>query len=125
MLISRCFICIHDYIEGLEQNVENIGKIFTSITTELNKELDLIKIRTKWSKEVVKTYDALFVLVNGESLSFYGAEGRFAVLYDEFGFIPSDDKDDTGQSHGELIGYDILQQLIQQLYFLMDRGASN
>lgn len=113
-----------DYIEGLEQNVENIGKIFTTITTELNEELDLIKSELNEVKEVVKTYDALFVLVNGESLSFYGAEGRFAVLYDEFGFIPSDDKDDTGQSHGELIGYEYIAAVNPTVIFLMDRGAA-
>jgi iron complex transport system substrate-binding protein len=113
-----------DYMEGLERNVANLAKIFPSIAEDLNSELDHIKSEISTLSEITEAYDALFILVNGETLSFFGAEGRFAVLYDEFGFMPSDEKDDGGETHGELVGYEYIAAVNPSIIFLMDRGAA-
>jgi len=113
-----------DYMEGLERNVANLAKIFPSIAEDLNTELDKIKSEISTLSEITEAYDALFILVNGETLSFFGAEGRFAVLYDEFGFMPSDEKDDGGETHGELVGYEYIAAVNPSIIFLMDRGAA-
>ena len=113
-----------EYIEGLERNVENLGKIFPNIQEALDEELTKIKSEIAAIADVTETYDALFILVNGSTLSFYGSNGRFAVLYDEFGFMPSDEKDDTGQSHGDLVGYEYVAAINPSIIFLMDRGAA-
>ncbi|MCD4826575.1 MAG: ABC transporter substrate-binding protein [Acholeplasmataceae bacterium] len=113
-----------EYIESLENNILNLGKIFTSIQTELDQEIENIKTKINEIHDITNTYDALFILVNGATLSFYGRDGRFAVLYDEFGFIASDDRDDNGQTHGELVGYEYIASINPSIIFLMDRGAA-
>lgn len=113
-----------EYMESLEQNILNLGKIFTSIQPNLDQEITTIKSKINEIHELSNTYDALFILVNGATLSFYGKDGRFAILYDEFGFIASDDRDDNGQTHGELVGYEYIAAINPSIIFLMDRGAA-
>lgn len=113
-----------EYSEGLSRNVDNLGKIFPNVKEDLDQELLSITQKMNEIKEVTTAYDALFILVNGESLAFYGSDGRFAVLYDEFGFTPSDEKEDSGETHGELIGYEYIAAINPSVIFLMDRGAA-
>ena len=39
------------------------------------------------SKKVAKSHKALFIMVNNGQMSFFANDGRFAVLYDEFGLF--------------------------------------
>lgn len=112
------------YIEGMTRNVENLAKIFPSVATELEAEmLDITTAMTE-IKDVAKDHEALFIMVNGEALSFYGPNGRFAVLYDEFGFIAADPLAEEGGSHGNVIGYEYVASVDPEILFLLDRGVA-
>lgn len=112
------------YMECLKLNTDNLGKIFPTIKADLDREFLTIKAEINDIHLVAKNHDALFVLVNGSTLSFYGRDGRFSVLYDEFGFKTSVEKEDSGQSHGDLIGYEYIAAVNPSIIFLMDRGAA-
>lgn len=112
------------FMECLERNIENLSKIFPTIKAELDREILTIKSKINDVHLVAKNHDALFILVNGSTLSFYGREGRFSILYDEFGFKPSVEKEDSGQTHGDLIGYEYIAAVNPSIIFLMDRGAA-
>lgn len=113
-----------EYIESMTRNAMNLAKIFPSVSDDINDKLNELTADIVLIKEEVKTYEALFVMVNGESLSFYGPTGRFAVLYDEFGFIPADANAEEGGSHGNVIGYEYVAAVNPQILFLLDRGAA-
>lgn len=113
-----------EYSEGLSRNVENLGKIFPDVKDELDTKLNQLLDDMDVISEVAKDYEALFILVNGESLSFYGPTGRFAVLHDEFGFIAADAQAEEGGSHGAVVGYEYVAAVNPAVLFLMDRGAA-
>lgn len=113
-----------EYIEGLERNATNLGKIFPDIKAELNTEVQKIKTNIQDIHDVAINYEALFIMVNGEAISFYGPNGRFAVLYDEFGFKPADTKSGEGGSHGDVKSYEYVASVNPQIIFLLDRAAT-
>ncbi len=113
-----------EYSEGLSRNVLNLGEIFPSVEDELNDELSNVLSHMEEIKTVGQNHSALFILVNGEALSFYGPEGRFAVLHDEFGFIAADDQAEEGGSHGNVVGYEYVAAVNPEILFLLDRGAA-
>jgi len=113
-----------EYSEGLTRNVENLGLIFPDVADLLDAQLTILTSGMETIKETAQNYEALFILVNGESLSFYGPTGRFAVLHDEFGFIPADSNAEEGGSHGAVVGYEYVAAVNPEVLFLMDRGAA-
>ncbi len=113
-----------EYEEGLSRNANNLKAIFPSVAEDIESALDDLTTDMATIREVTKSHEALFILVNGQSLSFYGTNGRFAVLYDEFGFAPADDSADTGGSHGDLVGYEYVSAVDPDVLFLLDRAAA-
>ena len=113
-----------EYLEGMMRNVENLAKLFPSVADELQDELQELTTSMSEIKAVAKDHEALFIMVNGEALSFYGPNGRFAVLYDEFGFIAADALAEEGGSHGNVIGYEYVASVDPEILFLLDRGVA-
>lgn len=113
-----------EYLESMTKNAINLGKVFPDVAEQINEKLTQLTSEMAAIKEMVKTSEALFVMVNGESLSFYGPQGRFAVLYDEFGFVPADANAEEGGSHGNVIGYEYVASVNPEILFLLDRGAA-
>ncbi len=113
-----------EYLEGLTRNAQNLAKIFPSVADDLQNTLDEIVDDMTIISDMTNTHEALFILVNGQALSFYGPTGRYAVLYDEFGFIPADDNVDSGGSHGDLVGYEYVSAVDPEVLFLLDRAAA-
>ena len=113
-----------EYIESMTQNAHNLAKIFPTVANDIESKLNATTTAMTEIKEVAKNHEALFIMVNGESLSFYGPVGRFAVLYDEFGFIAADPKAEEGGSHGNVIGYEYVASVNPEVLFLLDRGVA-
>lgn len=113
-----------EYLESLTKNANNLAKIFPSVATEIDNKLAEITTKLTTIKASTQAHSALFVMVNGESLSFYGPNGRFAALYDEFGFMPADANAEEGGSHGNVIGYEYVAAVNPEILFLLDRGAA-
>lgn len=113
-----------EYIEGVTRNANYLAKLFPSIAHQLELELSEITQAISTIKNVAQNHQALFIMVNGESLSFYGPNGRFAALYDEFGFLPSDNNVEEGGSHGNVVAYEYVAQVNPEILFLLDRGVA-
>lgn len=111
------------YIEGLERNAHNLAKIFPGVAFELGVEVQTIKAEMNAVKEVAKSHEALFIMVNNGQMSFFANDGRFAVLYDEFGFLPADDRPDEASQHGDVQSHEYVKQVNPEVIFIMDRGA--
>lgn len=112
------------YKEGLIQNANNLAKIFPTVADEILETLDELILGMETVQDVAKDFNALFIMVNGESLSFYGPYGRFAMLHNEFGFNPADDRSEEGGSHGSVVGYEYVAKVNPEILFLLDRGVA-
>lgn len=117
-----------DYIEGIEHNAEQLGKIFPSISETLETEIASLKVGMERVKAVAQNFNALFVMLNGTQISFFptsGSNARFAVVHDEFGFIAADPYEDSGSSaHGNVAGYEYIRSVNAQILVVLDRGAA-
>lgn len=113
-----------EYQEGMIRNANNLAKIFPTVADAIEAELDAILEEMETIKLSAQAHEALFIMVNGEALSFYGPHGRFAALYDEFGFIPADPRAEEGGSHGNVIGYEYVASVNPEILLLLDRGVA-
>lgn len=112
------------YLTSVTRNVENLKLLFPSITDALNANLTTITSNFTHFNTLIDALDAMLIMVNGNSLSTYGSLSRFSVLYNEFGFIPSDTQMESTQSHGELISYEYIRQINPSVIFIIDRGLA-
>jgi iron complex transport system substrate-binding protein len=113
-----------EYVESMNRNATNLAKIFPTVAEDIHAKMDAIEVSMGAIKNIAKNHEALFIMVNGEALSFYGPNGRFASLYDEFGFIPADPAAEEGGSHGNVIGYEYVASVNPEILFLLDRGVA-
>ncbi len=56
------------------------------------------------------------------SLSIYGIDSRFGMLYDDFGFAPADENIDSS-THGQKISYEYIVEKDPDYIFVLDMGA--
>lgn len=114
-----------EYLEGVSRNVINLAKIFPSIKTKLDTEFSTLKAGMDAVKEVAKNHEALFIMLNGEQLSFFPANGRFAAVHDEFGFGVSDPEyGQEGGSHGNLANHEYISSVNPEIILIIDRGSA-
>ena len=102
----------------------NIGKIFTSVTDDIDAILEEIETRIAAIHGVASTHEALFILSNGDALSAYGNVGRYNSIYTDFGFIQAVDGLENSGSHGTPINKEYLTEHDPEIIFIMDRAAA-
>lgn len=114
-----------EYLEGVARNAENIGKIFPSIKDDLAQEIASLSAGMDDVKTIAQNYKALFIMMNGEQMSFFPANGRFAVIHDEFGFDVADPNfANNGGSHGNQGNHEYIRSVNPQVILVVDRGSA-
>ncbi|CCV64155.1 iron chelate uptake ABC transporter, solute-binding protein [Alteracholeplasma palmae J233] len=115
-------------IEAHKENVLNLGKLFPSVKSDLEKEMTIIETKFNEINEVAKQHQALFLLSNGKALSVFGkgTSSRYNVIHKEFGF--QDARATSGQedagSHGVAINLEALTNINPEVIFILDRAAA-
>lgn len=114
-----------NYVATLTSNIDRLSAIFPEKSDVLHAALDEIATRTAAVKKTVqaKGYDGLVVMANDGKLSTFGAGSRFAIAYDDFGFIPSDTKI-TAATHGQSSSFEYIAQTNPGFLFVIDRSAA-
>lgn len=110
-----------NYIESFSESMDIYGKVFN----KEDKAEELIKEVTEKAEEVkAKTsgMNASVVMVNGRSISAFGNESRYGLIFNELGFGMSDSelKDST---HGQEVSFEYLIEKNPQYLFVVDRNA--
>ncbi len=103
---------------------ENLGKIFYSLKSELNTYIDEFNFSVTAIKQKSTGKDALFLLVNDDNLSVFGSGSRYGVIYNEFGFNPSDPGAQTLESHGNIVSFEYVSAVNPSIIFLLDRSQA-
>ncbi|MGL4762517.1 MAG: siderophore ABC transporter substrate-binding protein [Sarcina sp.] len=111
-----------DHFGALEHNVKTLGKIFDK-EEESMQELENIKTRTNAIAKKTKDLDgkALVTMVQDGEISAFGAESRFGMIYNEFGFKQADENIDT-QDHGQTVASEYILSKNPDYLFVIDKG---
>lgn len=111
------------YLESLESNVNIIGQIFgkedaaTSKLKELNKRVEEVGKKIK-----EQGFNALATIITDGSMSVYGAGSRFSIIFEKFGFVPTDENIEVSK-HGQNITYEYLLAKNPNYLFVVDKSA--
>ncbi|WP_041395722.1 siderophore ABC transporter substrate-binding protein [Parasphaerochaeta coccoides] len=114
-----------NYVVTLAENIDRLSTIFPEKSAVLHDALDEITSRVAVVRKAVqsKGYDGLVVMANDGKLSTFGAGSRFAIAYDDFGFIPSDSKVEAS-THGQSSSFEYVAQVNPSFLFVIDRSAA-
>ena len=76
------------------------------------------------NKEVTELgVNALVTLTNEGAISAYGANSRFGIIHNSFGFAEADTNIESTGSHGAKVSFEYIADLNPDYLFVVDRGA--
>lgn len=112
-----------DYLNSIKSNAKVLGEIFDK---EKEVEEKLANIDTRVNEIKAKVVDnnlnALATMISDGSMSVYGAGSRFNIIYNELGFVPTDENIEVS-NHGQSISYEYLAEKNPDYLFVIDKGA--
>lgn len=112
-----------DYLNSIKNNADVLGKIFDK-EKEVAEKISTIDTRVNEIKSKVteNNLNALAAMVTDGSMSVYGAGSRFNIIFNELGFVPTDDSLEVS-NHGQSISYEYLAEKNPDYLFVIDKGA--
>lgn len=108
-----------------KQIFNNLGKIFTNIKDNLNKEIADFELAFTEISEIAKSKRAMFIMLNGSKISDFSHEqSRYGTLFNEFGFLVArlENATEITSSHGREIGFEAIDEINPEIIFIMDRA---
>lgn len=111
------------YMDGLEKNVTDLGRIFGRETVAAQKMADLKK-RIADAKAIAANHEAraLILLTNDGSMSAYGKGSRFGLIHDVLGIREADENIKVS-IHGQEVGYEYIAKIDPDIIYVVDRTA--
>ncbi len=110
--------------EGLARNAEILGKIFPDAKEGLDAGITELKQGFAEISAKAKDTNTLFLMIGPGFVTFYGKEGRYAMVHREFGFKPADEETEAKGSHGADVSVEYIKTKNPQAILLLDRNAS-
>jgi len=111
------------YLESLESNVNIIGQIFGKEDAAISKLKELNKrVEDVGQKVKEQGFNALATIITDGSMSVYGAGSRFSIIFEKFGFVPTDENIEVSK-HGQNITYEYLLAKNPNYLFVVDKSA--
>lgn len=110
-----------NYMKTFSESMNVYGEIFDKKekADELVKE---VTVKAEEIKAKTENLNASAVMVNGRSLSAFGAKSRYGLLFNELGFKEADSN--LGEStHGQEISFEYLIEKNPEYIFVVDRNA--
>ena len=107
--------------ESTMTNIETLGTVFDSEKIAKEKVAALTKQRETLEKTAKNSgKKGLMSLVNEGSLSVFGPESRFGIIYEGFGVLPADDTIKPSP-HGQEVSYEYVLEKNPDILFVVDR----
>lgn len=110
------------YYEDSVKNIKLIAEIF-GCEDEVNKKLEEIDSKIAKTKEKVNGAEALTLMVNEGNLSVYSDNSRFALAYQNLGFVTADDTIEDS-THGQNISFEYLAKVNPEYILVIDRNMA-
>ncbi|MCK0111798.1 ABC transporter substrate-binding protein [Ornithinimicrobium sp. F0845] len=112
-------------IPATEERVVQLGSIFDKETEAQELMDDLTaQIEEVGTQAAATGETALFVQVSGGTASAYGPGSRFGIVYDAFGYTPTDAPIDEEGSHGQEISQEFFTEYNPGVLLVLDRAAA-
>lgn len=111
------------YMESFTHNMEVIGDIFDKekeVDSELAKINDKISGINKEVKE--KDYTATTLMASDGSLSVFGADSRFGIIYNNLGFKNTDGNVEAAD-HGQDVSFEYISSQNPNYMFVIDKSV--
>lgn len=113
-----------DYLASFEENMTVLGDIFNKEDVVENGLKEVSEKIEALNKEVTaQDLNALVVLTNEGSVSAYGANSRFGIIHNNFGFLEADNNLEEGSVHGSKVSFEYIKDINPDYLFVIDRGA--
>jgi iron complex transport system substrate-binding protein len=114
-----------DQFPQFYERVEQLATIF-GVEDEAAARLDAIRqdIEQLAADAAATGRSALFVQVSGGTVNAYGPGSRFGIVYDDFGYAPTDAPIDEEGSHGQEISQEFFVQYNPGVIFVLDRSKA-
>lgn len=107
--------------ESTMTNIETLGTVFDKEDVAKEKVEELTKQRESLEKTAKESgKKGLMSLVNEGSLSVFGPESRFGIVYEGFGVLPADDTIKPSP-HGQEVSYEYVLEKNPDILFVVDR----
>lgn len=107
--------------ESTMTNIETLGTVFDSEKLAKEKVAALTKQRETLEQTAKNSgKKGLMSLVNEGSLSVFGPESRFGIIYEGFGVLPADDTIKPSP-HGQEVSYEYVLEKNPDMLFVVDR----
>lgn len=102
-------------------NIETIGTIYDK-EDEAKEKVQELTVKRDNLREITEKSGktGLMSLVNEGSLSVYGPDSRFGIIYEGFGVIPAD-KEIEASTHGQEVSYEYVLEVNPDILFVVDR----
>ena len=113
-----------DYLASFEENMTLLGEIFEKqdiVETGLKEVTEKVEALNKEVTEL--GVNALVTLTNEGAISAYGANSRFGIIHNSFGFAEADTNIESTGSHGAKVSFEYIADLNPDYLFVVDRGA--
>lgn len=107
--------------KSTQEGIQELAKIFGK-EEEADKKLASIQSSMDKLKEENSKSDkkALIIMASEGSLSTFGKDSRFGIIYDAYGFKPADDNIKS-EGHGQSVSYEYIAEKNPDIIFTIDR----
>ena len=112
-----------DFMGSVYNRLDVIAQIFPESKAKIDKEVETLKTDIEAFKEKTGAIEGetLFLLANGDSISVYGPQSRFGMIYDDFGLAPLSKVTYDDSTHGQQVGFEFIGEHNPQTIVVMDR----
>ncbi|MDO4298252.1 MAG: ABC transporter substrate-binding protein [Lachnospiraceae bacterium] len=108
----------------IRRNCETLSAIFPGIKESVMSQLTEVEEGFKEISESVEGHDTLFLMIGGGYITFYGPEGRYAMVHKEFGFTPADTSTKVTSHHGAEVNAEYVMKENPEVILLLNHDAS-
>lgn len=108
----------------IRRNCETLSAIFPGIKENVMAQLTEVENGFDEVKEKVAGNDTLFLMIGGGYITFYGPEGRYAMVHNEFGFTPADTSTEVTSHHGAEVNAEYVMTENPKVILLLNHDAS-
>ena len=112
-----------DLVGSVQRNMTQIGALFGK-EIEAAETLAALEVKFDTVREMSSgAGNALVIITTGGRMSTHGAQGRFAVIFNEMGFVPAIEEVKAG-NHGQPISNEFILETNPDWIFVVDRDAA-
>jgi len=114
-----------EMLDETGQRVRQLGEVFDN-TEEAEQQMSDLEEQVEQTRAEVEGEgrSAMFVQVSEGTVGAYGPTSRFGLLYEGFGFAPTDAPIDDEGSHGEEISQEFFVEYNPGALFVLDRSKA-